>query len=76
MVHCTSSNQTAARLYLDSIAPAGVLDGSRAGNFDVADQGSPIQVPGGSVLICQWTGADNNAVGTMRVQYVVLKQRR
>lgn len=74
VVRCTSAATTAARLYLDQITDANILDGSRSGNFDVADQGSPIQVPGGSVLLCQWTGADNGAIATLRVQIVVLKQ--
>lgn len=75
VVHCTSTATTAARLYLDTVAPTAMLDGSRSGNFDVADNGAPIQVPGGSVLICQWTGADDGAIGTLRVQVTVLKRR-
>lgn len=75
VVQCTSATKTEARLYLDSIDASRILDGTRAGNFDVADEASGIQIPGGSILLCQWSGAADGAIGTMRAQLMILRRR-
>ncbi len=72
VVQSDSSTPTEARVYLDRPDPQRLVDGTRAGNFDVADMASPIQVPGSSVLICEWTGASVGATGAMHVQAIVL----
>lgn len=74
VVSSDSELRTQARLYLDAIEPARMLDGTRSGNFDVADQASPILIPGASLLLCQWTGATPDARGTLRAQLTILKQ--
>jgi hypothetical protein len=74
VVVCTSSSTTSAFLYLNTADDRNVLDGTQVGNFDVADQSSPIQLPGGSTLLCRWAGASNGAVGTIRAQVTVMKQ--
>lgn len=74
IVQSTSSAATVAHLYLDAIDDRHVLDGTRVGNFDVADNNSPIQLLGSSVLRVRWQGADDGAVGTCRIQLVVLRQ--
>lgn len=73
VVWSDASGITSARVYLNSEDPTSLVDGTRAGNFDVADQASPIQMPGGSTLICVWEGADPGATGALLVQATVLK---
>lgn len=68
VVSCTSSTPTAAAFYTDNVNAAGLVEGTSAGNFDIADENSPLAVDGGSTLIVQWTGASVGAVGTCRVQ--------
>ncbi len=74
VVQSTSSAATVAHLYLDTIDDRHVIDGTRVGNFDVADMASPIQLLGSTVLRVRWLGADDGAVGTCRIQLVVLRQ--
>lgn len=73
VVQTDSPTPTSARVYLNVTDPATLVDGTRAGNFDVADQASPIQVPGGSILICEWEDAEIGTTGSFNVQAVVLK---
>ncbi|KAB2809305.1 hypothetical protein F9L07_19895 [Pimelobacter simplex] len=74
VVQCTSTTQTVAFLYLNETEDRGVLDGTRVGNFDVADQSQPILLEGGARLIVQWRGASNGAIGHARLQLRILKQ--
>jgi hypothetical protein len=75
VVQCDSTTPTVAFLYLNDIEDRGVLDGTRVGNFDVADNTQPILLDGGGVLKVQWQGASNGAKGTARLQLRILKQR-
>lgn len=68
VVWCTSSSPTAAVFYTDTVQTASIVEGTSAGNFDIADENSPVVVDALSSLIVQWTGASNGAVGTARVQ--------
>lgn len=72
VVQSDSTTDTQARIYLDRPDPGRLVDGTRAGNFDVADMASPIQIPGSSVLVCEWSGASVGAIGAMHVQAIVL----
>lgn len=74
VVQSDSASATAAFLYLDQVDDRNVLDGTRVGNFDVADQAQPIQIPGSSRLLVQWQGASNGAVGIARVQLRLMRQ--
>jgi hypothetical protein len=74
VVQCTSTGATVAHLYQDVVDDLRVLDGTRVGNFDVADNASPLLLPSGSTLLVEWKGADDGAIGTALVQYVVLKR--
>ncbi len=74
VVQCSSAAATEARLYLDLVDSTRILDGTRSGNFDVADEAAAIQLPGASTLICQWTGADPGAVARLRIQASVMKR--
>ena len=74
VVQCTSSAATEARLYVDLVEATRALDGTRSGNFDVADEAAPIQLPGASTLFCQWTGADPGAIAHLNVQATIMKR--
>lgn len=75
-VFCDSETPTTFAFYLDQVDPARVLDYTNSGNSDVADESQPIQIPAGSILIGQWAGASAGAVGTVRVQYTILRNDR
>lgn len=47
--------------------------GTATGSYDVADQNSAIQAPGGSRILVVWKGAANGTVGQAYVQWTVLK---
>lgn len=77
VVQCTapSTDQAVAHLYLDTTEDRQALDGTRVGNFDVADMASPIQLPGASRLIVKWKGGTDGWIATCRLQLVVLRRR-
>lgn len=68
VVTSTSTTTTAAYLFTDQATAAQYLDGSNSGNFDVADNSSPLHIDQTRTLIVVWTGASDGAVGTCRVQ--------
>lgn len=68
VVSCTSSSVTAAAFYVDQVAPDALVEGTSAGNFDIADENSPLVVDALSSLIVRWIGASAGATGTCRVQ--------
>lgn len=74
VVQCTSSTPTAAFLYVNEAEDRACLDGTRVGNFDVADNAQPIVLEGGTRLLIQWKGASIGARGTARLQLRILKQ--
>lgn len=70
---CTSSTDTALRMYAD--APTGfLLDGTDAGNFQVADWPAGLQLASGRQLCAVWSGASAGAVGTLGLQVRVLRR--
>lgn len=71
---CTSTAATRMRLYLDTITPANLRDGTSSGNFDVADWAAGLWVPPGRTLVAQWTGCDTGAVGTLTVQATIYRR--
>ncbi len=74
VVSTDSTTDTIAYVYLDAIDPVRAIDGTWWGNFDVADLASAIQLPGGTVVLCEWTGASLGAVGTLRAQWQILRR--
>lgn len=74
VVSSDSAADTTAGVFLDTVDPTRAIDGTTVGNFDVADLASPIQVPGGTTLVCAWQGASDDATGVMRVQYQVMRK--
>lgn len=73
-VSCTSAAVTVCTLYLDLVDPQHALDYTPSGNYDIADEASPIQIPSSSSLIVQWTGASLGAVGSARTQMRILRR--
>jgi hypothetical protein len=74
VVYTTSTAATALRLYTGAVAPGRLLSGSASGNFDEADYPQGLLIPAGGQLLAVWTGADNNAIGTVNLQVRVLRQ--
>lgn len=74
VVSCDSAVETAAGIYLDVVDPGRAIDGTWFGNFDVADLASAIQLPGTTSLICQWTACEAGDVGTLRIQYQIMRK--
>lgn len=74
-VTCTSSTETEARVYRGEERDANLVDGTVAGNLDIADEAQPILVEAGEELRCVWTGASDGAVGTFTVQVRVVERR-
>lgn len=66
VVSCTSTSDTAARIYNSSTAR--LRSGSRAGNFDEADYPGGLLLRPSSWLLAQWTGCSLGAVATLAVQ--------
>ena len=68
VVVCTSTTATTVRLYADRVDPLAVLDGSAAGNFDVAEWPNGLQLRPSTSLIVVWDGCSAGAVGTITLQ--------
>lgn len=74
VISCTSTTTTALRLYENAPTPGLLLDGSREGNFDVAEWPRGLLVLPGRVLLAQWTGASPGAVATLGLQVLVYRR--
>lgn len=73
VVSSTSVAQTSVRLY-DSVVGAGnLLSGSNSGNYDEADYPAGLLVDQSRQLVAVWSGCDNNAKCTLRLQVAVLQ---
>lgn len=71
---CTSAAASTMRLYFGSVGPAGLRDGTSAGNFDVADWSPGLFVPEGTRLLAVWSGADPGALATLTLQADVYRR--
>lgn len=78
-VTCTSTTPTTAAHYagasLSDATPQNLLEGTSNGNLDFADESSGVQLEGSRSLLTVWTGASAGAIGTVRVQYRLLRRR-
>jgi hypothetical protein len=74
IVSCTSSTPTILRMYLDAVSPLTMLDGSDAGNFDVADWPNGLAIAPTRTLTVQWSGASAGGIGTITLQARLLRQ--
>lgn len=70
---CTSSTETALRLYEGNPSPGFLLSGTARGNFDEADYPAGVLISPGTQLLAVWTLASDGAVGTLRLQVRVLR---
>jgi hypothetical protein len=70
----SAGSATSFRLYLGTVDPVNLIDGTAAGDFDVNDAATPLEVTSGTVLTGQWSGGVPGAVATMRVHYLVERQ--
>lgn len=72
----SSNSTTPTFLYLyDSIVDDDhVIDGSYSGEFDVADNASPILLLPTTTLIARWVGASAGAIGRARVQMTIMRK--
>lgn len=73
-VVCSSSAATKCMVYAGDPALSTFVDGTASGNFDTADEASPVLVDSNVSLTVQWTGATAGAVGTVRIQYQLVKR--
>jgi hypothetical protein len=76
VVFCDSATLTRALVYDDAGAePRSVRDGTQTGNFDVADNASPIQLEAGTQLVIVWSQSpDPGSTGTAFAQWSVLRR--
>jgi hypothetical protein len=74
VVLCNSTSNTIAYVYANGqLADDFVEDGTLTGNFDVADNASPLLLLTGEQLTVQWNGASNGAIGRLRAQITIMK---
>jgi hypothetical protein len=71
---CTSLAATTFRVYDGSPSVERLWDGSNRGNFDVGDWPAGLVLQSGEQLFAVWSGADDGAVGTVRIQARVMRQ--
>lgn len=74
VIACTSATPTQARWYDSWPADGNLLDGTDSGNFDVADWPAGLVVRPSTSVVVRWTGASAGAVGTIVVQYRLLRR--
>lgn len=75
-IRVSSTSVIKSQVYLyenDATSLENVIDGSLSGNFDVADNASPILLVGGIRLVFQWEGAEAGSLGFARVQWTILR---
>lgn len=48
--------------------------GTATGQYDVADQNSPLHAPGGTLVLLVWKDMPNGAIGRGYVQWTVMRQ--
>lgn len=68
-----STTATIAYCYSGLIDDDGVEDGTLTGNFDVADNASPLALLPQEQLTVVWSGASDGAVGRLRAQITVMR---
>lgn len=70
LVQSNSVARTTAFIY----ANERVIDGTSAGNFNVADMSTPHLLKGTELLAAEWVGATAGAIAQLYVQYTVLRR--
>lgn len=73
MISCTSAVDSAFALYRDQVALGNRVDWTDLGNDNVADEAASPVLPPATSLLAQWTGADPASVGTITLQWTILR---
>lgn len=74
VIACDSTTPTELRWYESAAIDLQLLDGTAKGGFDVADWPAGLQVRPSQSILARWTGASAGAVGTVILQYRVLRR--
>jgi hypothetical protein len=75
VVTSDSTSDTLCALYEDvPTDPSKILDVTSAGNLDVADNSSPVTVPGSTSLYVQWIDCTPGSRATCRIAYRVMRR--
>lgn len=74
VVACDGTNDTTVRWYASTENPGALLDGSDSGRFDVADWPNGLLLRPSAALVVVWSGASDGAVGTITLQYRLLRR--
>lgn len=74
VIATTSATPTECYAYSGDPDLSRIEDGSSHGNFDVADESSPVLVDSAESLTVQWTGASLGAVAYLSVQYQLVQR--
>lgn len=75
-VYSNSSTTTACTIYCGNASPENVVDYTPAGNYDIADENSPIYIPAGSKVSVVWTGVSSTADCYVRLQYRIVTETK
>lgn len=68
-VQVTNAPGSAASVFVGPPIAANFVDGTIAGDLDVADELQPVVVPGGQILTVQWASAGVGNTATATIQY-------
>lgn len=75
VTNTSTISQSAARFYdTDPNTPGALADSTFSGNEDIADENSPVTVDSNVSAVMVWTGCDVAAVGTVKIQYVLVQR--
>ena len=66
VVTSTAAAQPQARVYLGTVSPAALVNGTYGGSFDTSSN-DQVELAAGQFLICEWTGGDAGALATFVV---------
>lgn len=72
VVYSSSAAATVAFVYVGDPQVQNLRDASASGNLDIADNASPLLVPGSRSLVVQWVGASDGATALCSIQGQVL----
>ncbi len=67
----TGTLQALVQVYRNLVNPANLIDGTYGGNFDTSSQDPALILTYGESLFFVWSGANANAVATMRAEGIV-----
>lgn len=74
VVQCDSTSPTTLRLYESAADPLRLLDGTPAGNFNVAEWPTSVQIAPSTSLLAVWAGASDGARGVLSLQGRIMRR--